>query len=135
MGITSPDLKVANRAARRGTKTGRSSPPKAPEHLSSQAKVWWAELVKVYDLDTAAQRLLLQTAMEAFGLMRHHQAIADEEGHAYKMDSGLVKTHPSLIIVKDSRTGMLTALRDLKIDTSTQAEKAPEADKWAKHKK
>lgn len=90
--------------------------PKAPSHLSTEAKRWWRQPQGEYDLSDKAARLLLQTALEAFDRMREAQRQLDEDGPVVVDRFGQRKAHPATVTERDARSAMLTALNKLNLD-------------------
>ncbi len=54
--------------------------PKAPRHLSTEAKRWWAALMAEYDLDDPSAKLILQSGLEALDRLRQAQALVEKDG-------------------------------------------------------
>ncbi len=90
--------------------------PTAPKTLSSEAARWWRELVDEYSVDDVAGRLLLMTALEAFGRMRQAQKALAKDGLVLKDRFGQIKPHPLNTVERDSRAQMLAALKALNLD-------------------
>ena len=90
--------------------------PKAPSHLSDEATGWWEELAKEFDVSDPAGRLLLQTALESFDQMRRDQAVVDKEGSTVTDRWGQKKGHPLISSIRDARSQMLMALKQLNLD-------------------
>ncbi|MQA88727.1 MAG: hypothetical protein GEU90_00635 [Gemmatimonas sp.] len=90
--------------------------PKTPSTLSREAQGWWRKLVEEYALDDPAGLLLLQTALEAFDRMRGAQELIQSEGATVTDRFGQPKPHPATVIERDSRAGMMAALRALNLD-------------------
>ncbi|ANO50843.1 P27 family phage terminase small subunit [Woeseia oceani] len=87
-----------------------------PATLTDEAASWWAKLVDEYAIDDDAGRLLLQTALEAFDLMRTCQQSVREDGAKVKDRFGQFKAHPLLATERDARSQMLAALKQLNLD-------------------
>lgn len=90
--------------------------PRAPQHLSKEAKSWWKKLHDEYDLEDQGGRLLLQTALEAFDRMREAQRIIDAEGSTVLDRFDQVKAHPLCTVERDSRSQMMQAIKSLNLD-------------------
>ena len=88
----------------------------APKRLSTEARTWWRKLVREFDIDEPAGLLLLQTGLEAFDRMRQAQTVLGKDGMTVTDRFGQHKAHPATVIERDSRAGMLTALRALNLD-------------------
>ena len=90
--------------------------PAPPAHLSDEGAELWDRVNRQYVLDDA-QLLLLRTALEAFDRMSSARCVLAEEGCYTRNEAGtIVRAHPALRVEKDSRTGMLMALRQLGLD-------------------
>jgi P27 family predicted phage terminase small subunit len=94
----------------------RSPAPRAPTSLSIEAKKLWRRIQEGYDITDEAGLLLLQTAFEAFDRMREAQNLIKTEGMTTRDRFGQAKSHPAATIERDSRAGMLAALRALNLD-------------------
>lgn len=94
----------------------KNSGPKAPRHLSREAKAWWRKLSSEYQLDDTAGRLLLQTALEAFDRMKAAADQIESEGATVTDRFGQAKPHPLLAAERDARSQMLAALKQLNLD-------------------
>ena len=92
--------------------------PSAPSHLSSAAKKWWRAIVQDFDIDDGAGRLLLQSALEAFDRMKGAQVLLKSEGTVFRDRWGQTKPHPAVVIERDARSAMVTALRALNVDAA-----------------
>lgn len=90
----------------------------APKTLSAEAKNWWKRIVECYEVDDDGGRLLLQTALEAFDSMRQSQAVLDREGQTYLDRFQKPRQHPEVLNLRDSRTALLKALRQLNLDVA-----------------
>ena len=55
--------------------------PRAPQHLSTQARAWWRSVVKDWDLEEH-ERLVLTAAAETWDRIQRREVI-DEEGMTY----------------------------------------------------
>lgn len=87
-----------------------------PAALSAEAKRWWCELVKEYQIEDPGGRLLLQTALEAFDRMREGQREIAKDGAVVTDRFGQLKAHPATVVERDARAAMMTALRALNLD-------------------
>ena len=101
---------------RNGVFALKKKAPVAPKTLSTEARAWWRELVGEFDVSDPAGRLLLQTGLEAFQRMREAQAVIAEQGLTMPDRFGQQKAHPATVVERDSRAGMLAALRQLNLD-------------------
>ena len=84
--------------------------------LSAEALTWRQRLLDEYEIGDGAGQLLLDTAMMAYDRMRQAQMVIADDG-PFQIDRfGASKPHPALIVERDSRAGMLAALRALRLD-------------------
>lgn len=90
--------------------------PRPPKTLSAEAKTWWRKLVDAYGIRDEGGLLLLATALEAFDRMRGAQRQIETDGLTVKDRFGQPKPHPATVVERDSRSGMLAALRALHLD-------------------
>ena len=90
--------------------------PKAPSHLSVEARRWWRKLIDEYGIDDPAGLLLLQTGMEAFDRMKAAQAEIANDGQTILDRFSQPKPHPLLATERDARAQLLAALKSLNLD-------------------
>lgn len=90
--------------------------PSAPASLSPEAKNLWRRLLTEFDVNDQHGLLLLRTALEAMDRMRAAQAAIARDGVTIVDRWGQSKPHPACQIERDSRTGMLAALKALRLD-------------------
>jgi P27 family predicted phage terminase small subunit len=90
--------------------------PPAPRGLSAEAKKRWRRLVSEYAIEDPAGLLLLQTALEAMDRMRDAQRTIEAEGAVVLDRFGQKKPHPATVVERDSRSGMMAALKALNLD-------------------
>ncbi|MEQ8813544.1 MAG: phage terminase small subunit P27 family [Thalassobaculum sp.] len=90
--------------------------PSAPSHLSTEAKSWWRKVVTEYEISDDTGLLLLQTALESFDRMRSAQRVIKREGQSIRDRFGFPRAHPLLTVERDSRAGMLAALKQMNLD-------------------
>jgi len=96
-------------------KTPTSSVPAAPSHLSAKAKAWWRKICSEWILDDPGL-LTLQSGLEAFDRMVEAQEILRQDGPVVSDRFGQRKQHPATLIERDSRSAMLSALKQLHLD-------------------
>ncbi len=90
--------------------------PSAPKNLSSEAKSLWRKLAGEYAIDDEGGRLILATVCESFDRMREAQQQIRKDGLVQVDRFGQPKPHPAAVIERDSRAGMLQALKSLNLD-------------------
>jgi P27 family predicted phage terminase small subunit len=90
--------------------------PRAPGHLSDEARQWWRELQKEYAIIDAAGLLLLQTGMEAHDRMKAAAADIERDGQMVADRFGQMKPHPLLATERDARAQLIAALKALNLD-------------------
>jgi phage terminase small subunit len=73
----------------------------APQHLSPNARTWWAEMTSTYDFN-AFELLTLQAAAEAWDAMQQARALILREGAIIPGRSGVTRAHPAHAILRDS---------------------------------
>jgi hypothetical protein len=92
---------------------------KSGRTLSPEAQAWGRELVDAFEIDDAAGKLLLQTALEAFDSMRQAQTLIERDGLTLKDRFGQVRLNPAALALRDARTALLRSLRALNLDIQT----------------
>jgi P27 family predicted phage terminase small subunit len=90
--------------------------PAAPKGLTPEARRWWRKLTGEYDIRDEGGLLLLETALTALDRMRQAQAQIAKDGPIVRDRWGQAKPHPATVVERDSRTGMLAALRAMHLD-------------------
>ena len=90
--------------------------PTPPAGLTKDAKHWWLDIQDEYGIDDPAGLLLLKAAMQAYDRMKQAQTVIKKEGPTIKDRFEQVKAHPLLTVERDSRSGMLAALKALNLD-------------------
>jgi P27 family predicted phage terminase small subunit len=93
----------------------QKSDPRPPAGLSTEAKGWWRRIVGEWELDDAGF-LLLESALECFDRMRQAQELLAKDGLVIQDRFGQSKSHPAATIERDSKAGMLRALRALNLN-------------------
>lgn len=89
--------------------------PEAPDGLSDEAKGWWGKFVSGWDLDESAL-LILETALQALDRLREAQVELAKNGIVLLDRFGQSKLNPAVLVERDSRSAMLTALKSLGLD-------------------
>ena len=89
----------------------------APKSLRTRdARAAWREIVVAYSLDDAAGLMLLESALLAYERMHEARQIIDRDGLLVTGMGGATKQNPCVAIERDSRAGMLAALKSLNLD-------------------
>ena len=88
----------------------------APKWLSVEARTWWRKLTREFDIADSGGLLLLQTGLEAFDRMRQAQAVLEKDGMTVLDRFNQRKPNPATVVERDSRAGLLGALRALNLD-------------------
>ncbi|MBK0400643.1 P27 family phage terminase small subunit [Limibaculum sp. M0105] len=89
---------------------------KPPKHLSKEAASWWRSLIAEYEISDVAGLTLVTTAAECLDRMRAAQDAIRKHGEVIEDRYGSVKTNPACSLEKDSRNGLLAALKALNLD-------------------
>lgn len=95
---------------------GRKREGSAPVGLSAAARRWWKRLVQEYDITDPAGELLLEQALRCFDRAEQARAVLDKDGVTTTDSRGRPKTHPATSVERDSRAGMLSALKAMNLD-------------------
>jgi P27 family predicted phage terminase small subunit len=90
----------------------------APRHLSEQQQKLFQQLVVDYSIDDPAGRLLLTVACEALDDMQTAQEQIARDGMVVLDRFGQEKVHPLLAVVRDSRSALLSAIKQLNLDVA-----------------
>ena len=88
----------------------------APSHLRAAGARLWRDIAAEYAIDDSAGIALLTTACEALDRMRAAQAAIKKHGETVLDRYGCVKLNPACGLEKDSRAGMILALKALSLD-------------------
>ena len=88
----------------------------APTGLSATARRWWQKLRTEYQIDDAAGLLLLEQALRCFDRAEGARRVLDREGVTTEDSRGRPKSHPACQVERDSRSGLLAALKALNLD-------------------
>src|SRR5262245_61160726 len=101
------------------TKTSAAPPgyrlPKAPAHLSKEAKSWWDKVVSAWELDDPSL-LLLESALELFDRMREAQKAIRAKGLTVKDRFGQVKANPCCAVEIACKAAMVRTLKAIGLD-------------------
>ena len=90
--------------------------PSAPAGLGQRAREWWRKMQAEYAVVDAGGLALLETAARAYGRMEQARALLDKEGVTTVDRWGQRRLHPAASVERDSRAGLLAALRCLHLD-------------------
>lgn len=100
----------------------RSNLPKAPAHLSDDAREWWDQVLREYDLEPHHRRLL-QSACEAWDRMQQARAaLATHGALTFTDERGVIRAHPCVAMERDARTAFARLVRELDLDTGAPSE-------------
>jgi P27 family predicted phage terminase small subunit len=69
-----------------------------------------------YTIRDEAGLLLLATALEAFDRMRQAQQAIAKDGATFRDRFGQIRVNPATTVERDSRAGMMAALKALNLD-------------------
>ena len=90
--------------------------PKPPNHLKAAGRRLWADIVTQYRIADGAGLALVTTAAEAQDRIREAQRAIRRHGALVQDRYGALKQNPACFLERDSRAGMLSALRALNLD-------------------
>lgn len=90
-------------------------PPPPPAHLQPSTKSWWACIVAEYEFAPHDLRAL-QSACEAWDRGQQAREALAVSGLTYVDGKGMIRARPEVAIERDSRTGFLRALRELRLE-------------------
>ena len=89
---------------------------KPPGHLNADGAALWDAIAREYHIDDSGGQALLTIAAECLDRLRAAQKAIDEHGEVVEDRYGGLKAHPAVQIEKDSRNGLLAALKALNLD-------------------
>lgn len=89
--------------------------PKAPDHLSGEAKSLWQAILEEYELE-ASDRALLKVGLEAYDRGQVCREQIDQDGPTVVDPSGRVRAHPALQAEKNAISAYLQAFRLLALN-------------------
>ena len=87
-----------------------------PEHLKAAGRQLWLDLADEYGIEDSAGLTLLCTAAECLDRMREAQRAIEEHGAVVDDRYGVPKQHPACALEKDSRNGLMAALKAMNLD-------------------
>jgi P27 family predicted phage terminase small subunit len=96
----------------------------APRDLSREAAARWRELAAEYSIEDSGGRAILLVHCEAYDTAQAAAAILKKEGMTAVDRFGQPRAHPAAVILRDARSQMLTALRQLNLDVIPAREHA-----------
>lgn len=92
--------------------------PKAPVHLSKEAKAWWKKILDEYELPEESL-LILQSALESFDRASDARAKIKEHGIVTVSTSKhgtMHRANPAVAIENDAKRVMLACFKQLGLD-------------------
>jgi len=90
--------------------------PRAPAHLSQDAKKIWKGILVEYQIDDIAGLKILRVALEAFDRAQAARRQIDMDGMTILGKEKQIKPHPLLANERDSRAAFLAGLKALNLD-------------------
>ena len=94
-----------------------------PAHLGPKAAAFWAGVQSEYGVSDAPGLALLLVAAEALHRLEQAREIIAKDGPLQDDRWGIARKHPMLEVERESRSGFLTALRQLGLEV--EAEERP----------
>lgn len=91
------------------------SAPKPPMHLSKDARAWWSEVIRVFELEDHHRRLLTLAA-ECWDRAVQARKILAREGITYRDRFGKPRKHPAVSVEEQARLGFAKLLRELDLE-------------------
>ena len=98
-----------------------SKTPKAPTHLTADSQKLWQTILRDYQIDSAAE-LLLVAVLEARDRREEARAAIAKDGAVQTDRFGQKKPHPSVGIERDSATTLMRGWRLLGFDQEPRGE-------------
>ena len=95
--------------------SAKSSLPRAPQHLSNEARRWWKQVVSSYELAEHHLRVL-RLACESWDRCQGARTQLATEGVTYQDRFGAPRVHPAVAIERDSRLAFARLLRELDLE-------------------
>jgi len=95
--------------------------PKAPSHLSAEARRWWTEVLSSYQLEPH-HRLLLRAACEAWDRAQQARRAIRKHGATYTDRFSQPRSRPEVQTEKDAATLFARLLRELQLDVEPPKE-------------
>ena len=94
----------------------KKSTLRPPRDLSPAARDLWRSISADYGIDDPHGTHLLTTAMQCFDRMRQAQDLIAKHGLCTADRFGQLRPNPACVIERDSRAGMLAAIKALCLD-------------------
>jgi P27 family predicted phage terminase small subunit len=105
-------------------RTRQPGAPRAPRHLSGEAKRIWEGVTDEYGIVDIAGQSILAAGLEAFDRMREAQAAIRKDGPTIRDRFEQIQVHPATRIERDSRAAWLSALKALNLDLEPLQDRA-----------
>ena len=86
----------------------------APKSLDKESRGIWKSITDSWELDES-MLLVLQISLESLTRLRQAQAEVERDGLTYKTQSGIIKSHPSLALEKESRAAWMQSWKMLNL--------------------
>ena len=99
------------------------APPKAPGHLTAASQKLWRAIVADYQIDPAAEMILL-AVLESRDRREEARAGIAKDGATVTDRFGQKKPHPSIAIERDAATTMMRGWRLLGFDQEPRGDLA-----------
>jgi P27 family predicted phage terminase small subunit len=90
---------------------------KAPAHLSKEAKLWYEEIYKEFNLESAQEKLL-EAACDSWDRMIQARKGIKDHGLTFVDRHGSRKPSPEISIERDSRLAFARLVRELSISSA-----------------
>jgi P27 family predicted phage terminase small subunit len=104
--------------------TGKPSRAQPPKHLSLAMRAWWRNVVKSWELDEHHKKLLT-LACEAHDRATEARETLRKEGSYYRDKFDTPRSHPAVLVERDSRLAFARLLRELGLETQAAGDNRP----------
>jgi P27 family predicted phage terminase small subunit len=94
----------------------KQSVPRAPQHLSREAKALWRRLHEEWFIPEAGSVAILIVALESFDRCQSARRTLAADGLTIRDKFGQLKIHPLCSVARDAEAGFRAALRQIGID-------------------
>lgn len=88
---------------------------RAPAHLRSATKTWWASVIAEYGLEEHHERLLTLAA-QAWDRAEEARTALEANGLTYTDRFGAPRARPEIAVERDSRLAFARLIRELDLD-------------------